>query len=188
MRTAFKILVCCYVLITFDSCIDADPNLNKAGEDEFKSLEIENPLDKEDIHYSDVVYVPIYSDIYIDTANPQHLLSATLSIRNTSFTDSLYISKIDYYNTEGNLARQYIDNTISLKPMETVNYVIEKEDAIGGSGANFIVELRAKNSQIKPLIQAIMIGKLSHQSFSFLTDGYSIKNKKPITAGKKTDN
>jgi len=180
MKNFFKNLAFIFILIMFNACIKQDPNLNKSGEDELKSLEIENPIDKEEIHYKDVIYVPIYSDIYIDTANPQHLLSATLSIRNTSFTDSLYVSKIDYYNTEGSLARQYIDNTISLNPMETVNYVIEKEDAIGGSGANFIVEISAKNSQIKPLIQAIMIGKLSHQSFSFLTDGYSIKTKKPV--------
>lgn len=178
MKTSSKILTFCLGLIILNSCIEQNPNLNKSGEDELKSLEIENPLDKEQIQFKDIIYVPIYSDIYIDSSNPKHLLSATLSIRNTSFTDSLYVSKIDYYNTEGSLVRNYIDKTISIKPMETVNYVIEKEDEIGGSGANFIVELSAKNSEIKPLIQAVMIGKLSNYSFSFSTDGYSIKTKK----------
>ena len=178
MKYNIKILIFCVTTLFLNSCLEQDPNLNKSGKDEFKSLEIDKKLDKESIHFKDIIYVPIYSDIYIDTANPQHLLSATLSIRNTSFNDTLYVSKIDYYNTEGSLVRQYIDKTISINPMETVNYVIEKEDSIGGSGANFIIELRSKSTDIKPLIQAIMIGQLSNKSFSFSTDGYSIKTKK----------
>lgn len=60
--------------------------------------------------------------------------------------------------------------------MATVNYVIEKEDDTGGTGANFLVELSAKNPTIKPLIQAIMIGHSgNNKGFSFSTDGYSVK-------------
>ena len=166
--------------LTLSACFEKNPNLNPSGEDELKSLEVETVLDKTEIHFKDLIYVPIYSDIYIDTNNQKHLLTATLSIRNTSFNDTIYISKIDYYNTEGQLVRHYIDRTISINPMGTVNYVIEKEDNSGGSGANFIVELSAKNAEIKPLIQAIMIGQFSNKSFSFSTDGYSIKKEKSL--------
>jgi len=181
MKNTIKILIFCFVIGSLHSCLDQNPNLNDSGEDELKSLEVENVLDKELIHYNDIIYVPIYSDIYLDNTNPEHLMTATVSIRNTSFNDTLYVSKIDYYNTEGSLVRNYIDKTIRLNPMGTVNYVIEKEDKSGGSGANFIIELSSKSATIKPLIQAIMIGQLNNKSFSFSTDGYSIKTNKPVT-------
>lgn len=169
-----KILFFCLIVLIFNSCIEHNPNLNKLGEDELKSLIVEKTIDKELIQFKDIMYVPIYSDIYIDQNNPEHLITATLSIRNTSFKDTLYISKIDYYNTEGSLVKNYIDNTIRINPMGTVNYVIEKDDKSGGPGANFIVELNAKNANIKPLIQSIMIGQFNNKSFSFSTNGYSI--------------
>lgn len=186
MKNILKIFLFCFTILILNSCLNKNPNLNESGEDELKSLEVEVAIDKELINFKDIIYIPIYSDIYVDSNNREHLLTATLSIRNTSFNDTLYISKIDYYNTEGTLVKNYIDRAISLNPMGSVNYVIEKEDTSGGSGANFIVELSAKNANIKPLIQAIMIGQFNNKSFSFSTDGYSIKVKKP--AGKNAPN
>ena len=120
------------------------------------------------------VYVPIYSDIYSKTQNDRTLLTATLSIRNTSHTDTLFITNIDYYNTAGDIVRRYIDQPIFLKPVETIDYVIEERDDLGGSGANFIIEWYS-NKPIKPLFQAIHIGGLGAQAFSFTTDGISTK-------------
>ncbi len=125
--------------------------------------------------FKDTIYVPIYSNIYLDEADQKGLLSATLSIRNTSYQDSLFISKIDYFNTEGHLVKSYLDHSISIRPMATVNYVIDREDDSGGWGANFIVALSAKNPDMKPLIQAVMIGHTGNRNFAFSTDGYSIK-------------
>ena len=162
------------LLVTMSSCDRPDPNKNIQGQDELKSLEIQGIIDKDKMAFHDIVYVPIYSDIYIDFQNQSSLLAATLSIRNTSFADSLFLTKIDYYNTTGVRVRSYLDRTISLPPMGTVNYVIEKDDDTGGPGANFIVELNAKNINIRPLIQAVMIGENGNKGFSFATDGYSI--------------
>lgn len=166
------------MLLVFFSCEQPNPNTDEKGVDELKSLEMDHKIDKQEMDYQDIIYVPIYSDIYVDAQNPKNLLSATLSIRNTSYDDSLFVSKIDYFNTHGDLVRQFLDNPISLPPMATVNYVIEKEDDTGGSGANFIVALNAKSSNVKPLIQAVMIGQYGNKGFAFSTDGYSIKPKK----------
>lgn len=157
------------------SCTTPSPNTDLQGENTLESLELDHEVDRAEMDYKDLVYVPIYSDIYVDPQNPNNLLSATLSIRNTSYSDSLFISKIDYFNTEGELVRSYIDNPISLLPMATLNYVIEKDDDTGGHGANFMVALSAKNKAVKPVIQAIMIGQFSNKSFAFSTDGYSVK-------------
>ena len=172
-RTTFLSLS---LFISLVSCVKPDPNVNKdTGADELTSLEMEDPISKLEMVYKDLIYVPIYSDIYIDAINQEALLAATLSIRNTSYTDSIFISKIDYFNTNGELVRSYVENQISLSPMATINYVIEREDDTGGSGANFIVELSAKNPDVKPLIQAVMIGQNGNKGFAFSTDGYSIK-------------
>jgi hypothetical protein len=154
------------------SCNKPNPNLDNEGQDQLKSLELEHAMNKSEMEYSQIFYVPIYSDIYVDEINQNTLLAATLSIRNTSFKDSLFISMIDYYNTDGALVRSYIDNTISLPPMATLNYVIKKEDDEGGSGANFMVSLSARNKDVHPLIQAIMIGEMGNKGFSFMTDAY----------------
>lgn len=164
------------LLLLLNACLNTDPNIDQTGKDELESLELDHAINTDLIEYNDTIYVPIYSDIYVMEQNQNSLLAATLSIRNTSYADSLFVSQIDYFNTEGNLVRSYIDNPISLPPMATVNYVIEKEDTAGGSGANFIVVLSAKNKNINPLVQAVMIGENgSNQGFAFSTDGYSIK-------------
>lgn len=119
------------------------------------------------------VYVPIYSDIYNQTRDSRTLLTATLSIRNTSIRDSLFISKIDYYNTEGSLVRSYLEQPIYLRPMESIDYVIEQQDKAGGSGANFIIDWYSKKP-LNPLFQAVMVGGLGAQAFSFTTEGIDV--------------
>ncbi len=119
------------------------------------------------------VYVPIYSDIYNQTRDSRTLLTATLSIRNTSLHDSLFISKIDYYNTAGDRVRSYIDHPIYLRPMESIDYVIEQQDNSGGSGANFVIDWYSRKP-LHPLFQAVMVGGLGAQAFSFTTEGVEI--------------
>ena len=119
------------------------------------------------------VYVPIYSDIYNQTRDSRTLLTATLSIRNTSIRDSLFISKIDYYNTGGDVVRNYLEQPIYLKPMESIDYVIEQQDTSGGSGANFLIDWYSKKP-LNPLFQAVMVGGLGAQAFSFTTEGVEV--------------
>ena len=173
MKIVFYTIV--FSSIVFASCNFPNPNVDAEGHDQLKSLEVNHPIDKKEMEYQDILYVPIYSDIYMDVSNQNTLLAATLSIRNTSYNDSLFISKIDYFNTQGDMVRNYIKNPISIPPMGTVNYVVEKEDDSGGPGANFIVVMNARNPNIKPVVQAVMIGQNGNKGFAFATDAYSIK-------------
>ncbi len=116
------------------------------------------------------MYVPIYSDIYNKTKDYRFLLTATLSIRNTSPKDSLFIKNADYYNTQGDFVRSYIKKPIYLKPLESIEYVIEEKDTLGGSGANFLITWGA-NKTMKPIFQGVMVGILGQQGFAFTTDG-----------------
>lgn len=137
--------------------------------------QVEKAVKKTDsIYKTKKVYVPVYSDIYQRTRQERTSLTSTLSIHNTSETDTLYISRIDYYNTAGKFVRKYIESPIYLNTFETLEYVVDEADNTGGSGANFIIEWYG-NDKLNPLFQAVMIGGLGNKSFSFTTEGVEVK-------------
>ena len=119
------------------------------------------------------VYVPIYSSIYNGSKNEKVLLTATLSIRNTSEKDTMYLSRVSYFNTQGDFVRTYVKQPIYLKPLESLEYVIDQNDDSGGSGANFIVDWYGGKS-LKPVFQGVMIGGLASRTFSFTTNGIEV--------------
>ncbi|PWH86597.1 DUF3124 domain-containing protein [Brumimicrobium oceani] len=116
------------------------------------------------------VYVPVYSNIYQSTRNDRTSLTSTLSIHNTSETDTLFITRIDYFDTQGKLVKKYLENPIYVNTFETIEYVVDEKDDSGGSGANFVVEWYG-SEKLNPLFQAVMIGGLGSKSFSFTTEG-----------------
>ncbi len=121
------------------------------------------------------VYVPIYSDIYLMDGSKTQQLSATLSVRNISFKDSIYVTKVNYYGSQGELLKEYTKSTILVKPMSSIEFVVEQAETKGGPGANFVVNWGAVRSANNPLIQAV-INNNSHASVSFVTYGVVIKD------------
>ncbi|MEN6669069.1 DUF3124 domain-containing protein [Psychrobacter sp. B38] len=150
-----------------------DPNvvLSESHEDPIEALEMISDVDRSQFGYKQTFYVPIYSDIYTDRDNRKVLLSATLSVRNTTLTKPLYVNKIDYYDTGGTLIKSYLHSPIKLPAMATLNYIVEKEEDKGGSGANFIIEVEGVDETVKPVIEAVMIGNFSNKGFAFSTEG-----------------
>ncbi len=120
------------------------------------------------------VYVPVYSNIYQRTRNDRTSLTSTLSIHNTSETDTLFITRIDYFNTDGKLVKKYLEAPIYLNTFQTFEYVVDEKDDSGGSGANFVIEWYG-DKKLNPIFQAIMIGGLGSKSFSFTTEGVSFE-------------
>ena len=125
-------------------------------------------VDRSAFDQTEMVYIPIYSDIYYVDSKHTFSLTATLSIRNTSFKDSIYVFSIDYYNSAGQKVRRYNESTLMVKPMESVEFVVENKDDTGGVGANFVVEWGAKPGAQKPYFQGIMIGTTSQQGISII--------------------
>jgi hypothetical protein len=113
-------------------------------------------VDKQNFNWIQQYYVPVYSIIYGHTGKNEFLMSATLSIRNIGITDSLNISKIDYYDSEGKLLKKYLDSTILLKPMGSMEVVVASDEKEGGAGANFVVECFGTNVLNEPFIQTVM--------------------------------
>lgn len=114
------------------------------------------------------VYVPAYSHIYSRGGEP-HLLEITLSIRNTDPERGIRIMAVNYFDTRGTLVKNYLDSVLELGPLETVEFLVDKQDTRGGSGANFIVNWNADEPVYEPIIEAVMVGLTKEYSISFIT-------------------
>ena len=114
-------------------------------------------------------YLPVYSHIYQIREDRTFDLTVTVSIRNVSLKDTIYILSAEYFNTEGDKVRNYFNNPIFIKPMETVEIIVDESDTAGGSGANFLFNWALKNRDNPPLIEGVMISTLGQQGLSFTT-------------------
>ena len=172
-RTISILLLATMALLSVCDQTPQDPNVlySEKHQDPIQELEMTTAVDRSQFAYKQTFYVPIYSDIYTDRDNRKVLLSATLSVRNTTLKKSLYINKIDYYGTDGTFIKSYLTKPIELPAMATLNYIVEKEEDKGGSGANFIIEVEGIDETVKPVIEAVMIGNFSNKGFAFSTEG-----------------
>lgn len=118
---------------------------------------------------SQIVYVPVYSHLNSSDGSLQ-LLETTLSIRNSDPKHSINLLSARYYDTDGKKLQDYLQSPLTLKPLQSTEFLIEKQDTRGGSGANFIVEWTADISVYEPIIEAIMVGKQSN-GISFKSSG-----------------
>ncbi|MFA0086391.1 DUF3124 domain-containing protein [Vibrio sp. 10N.286.49.B1] len=111
-------------------------------------------------------YVPVYSHIYTDGGKPV-LLESTLVIRNTDPTHKINIHSIDYYNTNGEIIRQFISEGYELNAMSSAEYLVEKREVKGGAGANFFIRWSNPNNASDPIFEAVMIGSGHDKDISF---------------------
>ncbi|GAL21100.1 MULTISPECIES: DUF3124 domain-containing protein [Vibrio] len=111
-------------------------------------------------------YVPAYSHIYTDGGKAV-LLETTLVVRNTDPKNSINIHSIDYFDTNGNLVRQFLEEGYELSPLSSSEYLVEKRETSGGVGANFIVNWSNPNQASKPIFEAVMIGAGQGKDISF---------------------
>ena len=121
------------------------------------------------------VYVSIYSHIYSGLKARPFDLAAILSIRNTDINQPVTIVSVKYYDTEGKLLKEYLDDPLQLKALASTRYIIMEDDKAGGSGANFIVKWKSNKKVTPPIIEAVMIGTHSGQGISFVSRGQVIE-------------
>lgn len=120
-------------------------------------------------------YLSIYSQIYSQSEHKTHNLTAMVSLRNTSESDTIYINKAAYFGTSGQLLRTYFDKPIYLAPYETVEIIIDELDNEGGTGANFIFDWKTLPDTSEPLFEGVMNSTMGQQGLSFLTQGKRIR-------------
>ncbi|MDZ7581280.1 MAG: DUF3124 domain-containing protein [Deltaproteobacteria bacterium] len=124
-----------------------------------------------------VVYVPVYSHIYIGDRERPFLLAVTLSIRNTDRLYPVTIQKVVYYDSNGKRLNDYLEKPIKLEKISAIRFVVHESDKSGGSGASFIVEWESEKRVSPPVIETIMIGAQTQQGISFTSRGLVIEEK-----------
>jgi len=118
-------------------------------------------------------FLSVYTQIYVRNSEQVSDLAATISLHNPNMRDEVYIEKATFFNTNGESIRSYIDKPIFIKPMETVQIIIDGIDNEGGTGANFIFDW--KTNKNPPIFEAIMITTYGQQGISFVTEGKQVK-------------
>lgn len=129
------------------------------------------------------MYVPSYSHIYYHGGSPL-LLETTLSIRNIDTDQPIYLDAVNYFDTDGKLVEAYLDHTIKLKPFQTIEFLVEEHDSIGGSGANFLVNWTAEETTDAPLMEAVMIGTSGSRAVAISRSGVEVSASKQKVAKK----
>lgn len=120
-------------------------------------------------------YLSIYSQIYSSSEHKTHNLTAMVSMRNTSDSDTIYLLKSEYFDTHGKSIRTYFNKPIYLKPMETTEIIIDEIDIEGGTGSNFIIEWKIPKNCPEPLFEGVMNSTMGQQGLSFTTQSKRIK-------------
>jgi Protein of unknown function (DUF3124) len=118
-----------------------------------------------------VVYVPIYSSLYVsDHVRPVSLV-ATLSLRNISEHHTVIIDAVEYYDSDGVRLESYLEAPAQLGPLMTAEFFVSRFDRAGGSGANFIVRWSASEPGPDLLVEAVQQGRDGNAGISFVTEG-----------------
>jgi hypothetical protein len=120
-----------------------------------------NPTMAKDLSTGQSLYLPIYSKIWhgdrvVEGKYPiDSLLSALVSIRNTSLKTPIKIVSARYYNTDGKLLREYLDKPSIIVPMGTLELFVERKESEGGSGANFVIQWESLTPTNPPIVEAV---------------------------------
>ncbi|MGK7892614.1 MAG: DUF3124 domain-containing protein [Xenococcus sp. (in: cyanobacteria)] len=155
--------------------------INSATSAQISSQEIKVD-EKLKIATGQTVYVPIYSEIYQFDKSKTLQLAATLSVRNTDPQRPIIITSVKYYDSDGNLVREHLNNPLQLAPLASTAFIVDQNDRTGGSGANFLVEWIAETEVYDPIIEALMVNTSSQQGISFISQGRVIENKSATDA------
>lgn len=134
-------------------------------------------LDTTTLNYQEIVYVPVFSDIYYLDGTNRFLLTTTLSVRNISLTDNAYVLSVIFNDSYGKPLRNFITSPILLKALESIEFVVEDKEKKGGAGASFIVVWGGNRNANQILIQSVMIGTAGQQGISFMAKGEVIRRK-----------
>lgn len=157
------------VLLALMACGPRDPaQKTRKSHPSHKYTHIQ--IDSNRLRYYETNYVPVYSNIYDRDGTKKFMLTTTISIRNTSFIDSAILLSATYHDSYGKILSEYIDSSLLVSPLESIEFVVEEFEKVGGAGANFIIEWAATRYSDQLMIQAIMISSQGQQGISFLSE------------------
>lgn len=170
--TVQKICVTFVIALLFGACEDPK-ELSSINPINWKKRSIDIP--NLDSISSGSTYLSVYSEIYSRTERSTIDLTATVSIRNINQKDTIFLTKAEYYNTQGELIRSYFKKPVYVAPLETIEIIIDQDDQEGGSGANFVFDWVNSSDVHEPYFESVMISTYGQQGLSFTSRGVRIK-------------
>lgn len=131
-----------------------------------------------DVTTGQTIYVPAYSEMNV-ARNLTLDLAVTLTIHNTDFEHPIILTSVRYYDTNGQLLREYLSEPRQLGPLASTDFFVESGEQSGGIGTNFIVEWVAEQPVFEPIVEAIMLNTSNNQGISLTTPGRVINQLPP---------
>lgn len=119
------------------------------------------PARAEELALGQTLYLPVYSYIWHgdrvgdDKSPSKSQVSALVSIRNTSLKTPIRVVSARYYSTDGKLLNEYVPKPTAVGAMGTLELFVERKEAEGGSGANFIIQWDAATATNPPVVEAV---------------------------------
>ncbi len=124
-----------------------------------------------------LIYVPAHSSVYWGFDRVESELAITLYVRNVNQKQGVVIHSARYFDSDGKLVRNYVEQPGRLGPMATADYVIQRMDKTGGKGASFLVEWSGASDGEAPMVEAVMIGQHGNVGISFANVGRALGDK-----------
>lgn len=131
-----------------------------------------------DVTTGQTIYVPAYSEMRI-APNRTLDLAVTLTVHNTDFDHPIILTSVRYYDTQGQLLREYVTEPRQLAPLAATDFFVEAQEQSGGLGTNFVVEWVAEQPVFEPIVEAIMLNTANNQGISLTSPGRVIKQITP---------
>ena len=146
---------------------------------------VASPVAAEELSLGQTLYLPIYSHIWHgdlatqDKTPVKTQVSALVSIRNTSLKTPIRVASARYYSTDGKLLKEYLTKPTQIGVMGTLELFVERKEAEGGSGANFIIQWDAAVQTNPPVVEAVHADiKGGGPALSFITTARVIRTDK----------
>lgn len=123
-----------------------------------------------DASISGSTYVPLYDELYVGGERGVKGLSATLSMRNLSSSEGLFINSISIFDDAGQLVGKPLGSPHVLAPMASAQMYVDPSYAPGKRLAAVVVEWNAAENA-SPLIGALIVGTYGAKTVSFTFRG-----------------
>lgn len=172
----YCVLVCVLVMLLLPACGLLSGNTSAVPNTMPGSPLPPATLDATQVHAGQMLYVPIYTHSYQLDRSIRFNLTATLNVANSDPDNPIVLSSVRYYDSAGKLVRTYIDQPVLLAPLATTDFVVSTDNPVGSSGTGFIVEWVAEHEVAPPVVEAVMVGTISSQGFSFVSPGRVVRD------------
>lgn len=120
------------------------------------------------------IFVPAYSSVVYGNKEREINLATTLVIRNLDPKESITLQKVEYLDENGKIVQHFLDKDRTLAPLASARFVVPEKNEEGGVSPSFLIRWKANKDVMLPMAQAVMVGTMSYQGLSLLTEGHAI--------------